>query len=382
MGSPFRSSKADQVPPRGSGRTARDLYELFRSAKVTVELRGDPEASADELVTPAAAREKSVIFFEKARDIQACARSCASIIVLPLQDMADLVPASGRAFLGVSDVRKIMPVLMDLFDRRPVPAPGVHPTAVVSKKATVGEGASIGPHAVVGDGAAVGAHAVIESHVSVGEGSGIGDQTHLFPGVRVYDGVSIGARCRIHSGAVIGSDGYGYVSGPEGHQKVPQIGGVRIEDDVEIGANVTIDRGTIGDTVIGRGTKIDNLVHIAHNVQIGPYSLLIAQSGIAGSARMGSWTVLAAQSGVAGHITVGDRTMIGAKSGVTKSVPPGQVISGFPARPHPEEKRIKVAMGRLPEILRDVFRLRGAILRLSRRLSAVERNSSESCNIR
>lgn len=355
--------------------SARELQDAFLPAGITVELRGNPDARAAALSSSADVRSDSLIFVERSRDVPAALKSPASIVVLPLRDMSDLVPSSNQALLGVSDVRKIMPILLSLYDRRRIPPPGTHSTAVIAKTATMGRNISIGPYVVIGEDCRIEDGAILESHVSVGCGSVIGAGTRIFPGARIYDGIRIGARCMIHSGTVIGSDGYGYVSTAEGHRKVPQIGGVRIEDDVELGANVTIDRGTVGDTVIGRGTKIDNLVHLAHNVQVGAFCLIVAQSGVAGSARLGQWTVLAAQSGVAGHIVIGDRTMIGARSGVTKSLPPGQMMSGFPARSHAEEKRIKVSRSRLPDIVRDVTRLKASILRLSRRLSDVEQSS-------
>ncbi len=359
--------------------TARDVLNAFAAAGVSAEFRGDPETSCETISSLEEVRPASLIFAEKSKDVPAAIRSEASTVVVPLSDLGDLVPSARRAIIGVKDIRWALPVLLTLFDRRPSQKEGVHPTAVIGSRVTLGKGVAIGPYAVVGNDGQIGDGAVIESHVSIGPGCVVGSQTRIFSGVRIYDGVRIGERCRIHCGTVIGSDGYGYVSTPEGHRKIPQIGAVRIEDDVELGANVTIDRGAIGDTVIGRGTKIDNLVHLAHNVRVGDHSLIIAQSGVAGSARLGKWVVLAAQSGVAGHISVGDRTMIGGKSGVTKSVTPGQMISGFPARPHGEEKRIKVSMGRLPAMVSDVHRLKAAVLRLSKRLSAVERASAAEC---
>ncbi len=358
-----------------AGRTAGEIHQAFSSANVASELRGNPAAEVKSLSSPDAASPGSLIFVERSRDIAAAIKSLASVIVLPIREMPNLVSSSGGALIGVADVRKVMPILLSMFDRRRIPPPGVHSTAALGKRTVLGKNVSIGPHVAIGEDCSIGDGAVIESHVSIGAGSAVGAATRIFPGARIYDGVRIGSRCIIHSGAVIGSDGYGYVSGPAGHEKVPQIGGVKIEDDVELGANVTIDRGTVGDTVVGCGTKIDNLVHIAHNVQVGQHCLIIAQCGVAGSAKLGHWTVLAAQSGVAGHIVVGDRAMIGAKSGVTKSIRPGQAVSGFPARPHPEEKRIKVSMGRLPDLVRDVTRLKASILRLSKRLSAREQMS-------
>ncbi|MBI4178058.1 UDP-3-O-(3-hydroxymyristoyl)glucosamine N-acyltransferase [bacterium] len=357
---------------RERGRTARQIERAVSESGVAVELLGDPDAAAAGLTDLSDPRPGCLIFVERPKDVAAALQVAAPVLILPRSELNQVVPASGRAVLGVSDVRRAMPVLLGLFDNRPVPPRGVHPAAVVAKTALIGKDVSIAPGVVVGEDCRIEDGVILEPHVSVGPGSRIGAESRIHAGARVYDGVDIGRRCRIHSGAVIGSDGFGYVSSPAGHAKIPQIGGVVIEDDVEIGANVTIDRGAVGMTRVGAGAKIDNLVHLAHNVALGPHSIVIAQSGIAGSAKLGAWTILAAQSGVAGHIRVGDRCMIGAKSGVTKSLPPGQIVSGFPARPHPDEKRIKVCLGRLPSTVRDVARIRAAVLRLSKRLTRVE----------
>lgn len=361
--------------------TAETICESFHAAGIPHKLVGSPEAVA-ERITPPPGDTGSVIFIERPKDVFVAGNLAATVSILPVECLTDMVAASDRALIGVEDVRRTMPVLLGLFNRRPTPPPGIHPTAAVSRKAHIGKNVSIGAYAVIGDDCRIGEDAIIDAHVTIGGGSTVGACTKIYPGARVYDGVRIGDRCIIHSGAVIGSDGYGFVSTPEGHHKVPQIGGVVIEDDVELGANVTIDRGTIGDTVIGRGTKLDNLVHLAHNVRLGPHCMLIAQTGIAGSTTVGMGVVLAAQSGVAGHIEIGDRAMIGARTGVTKSIPGGQSYSGFPARLHPEEKRIKAVFGRLPDMVRDVARLRAAVLRLSRRLSSVESHPSILCSTR
>ncbi len=238
-----------------------------------------------------------------------------------------------------------------------VPPAGVHPTAVVAPDAQLGADVSIGPHASIGSGAVLGDGVIVGDGAVVGNGVVIGAGTRLFPRVVIYPRCTLGARVRVHAGTVIGSDGFGYEWDGTRHAKIPQVGGVSIEDDVELGANVTVDNGVVGATVIRRGTKIDNLVHIAHNVDIGEHCLLISQVGVAGSARVGAGCVLGGQVGVAGHLTIGPRATIAAKSGVSKSVPGNAVYSGFPLRRHEEEKKIKAALGRLPQLLRRVARL-------------------------
>lgn len=238
-----------------------------------------------------------------------------------------------------------------------VPPAGVHPTATVAPDAQLGAGVSIGPHASIGSGAVLGDGVVIGDGAVVANGVVLGAGTRLFPQVVIYPRCTLGARVRVHAGTVIGSDGFGYEWDGTRHAKIPQVGGVIIEDDVELGANVTVDNGTVGATVIRRGTKVDNLVHLAHNVEVGEHTLLVAQVGISGSTRVGAGCVLGGQVGVAGHLSIGPRSTIAAKSGVSKNVPGNATYSGFPLRRHEEEKKIKAALGRLPQLLRRVARL-------------------------
>ncbi len=237
------------------------------------------------------------------------------------------------------------------------PAPGVHPTAVVDPQAELGEGCSIGPYAVIGRGARVGPGAVVHAHVVVGEEAEVGENSVLYPQVVLYPQTIVGSRVRIQSGTVVGSDGFGYEWSGREHTKIPQVGRVRIADDVEIGANTTIDRATTGETVIGPGTKVDNLVQIAHNVRTGAHCLIISQVGIAGSAVLGNGVVLAGQSGVKDHIKIGDGVMAGGKSGIWGDQPAGKMISGHPARPHREAVRLEAALGQLPQLLKRVKEL-------------------------
>src|SRR6185503_5541348 len=188
----------------------------------------------------------------------------------------------------------------------------------------------------------------------VGANCALGEDTHLFPNVTLYPRTQLGKRVRIHAGTVIGSDGFGYVFDEGAHRKVPQVGSTVINDDVEIGANVTIDRGALGPTIIGKGTKIDNLVQIAHNVVIGEHSLVVSQTGIAGSSRIGNYVTLAGQVGIAGHLKIGDRATIAAQSGVMHDIPEGQKWFGTPAMPDRKMKRQLLAMQQLPELLRRV----------------------------
>ena len=231
--------------------------------------------------------------------------------------------------------------------------PGVHPSAIIGSGAKLGEGVCVGPFVVVEEGAEVGEDVVIMALSYVGARSKVGSGTFVYPGVTIREDVVIGRRAIIHSGTVIGSDGFGFARDGEVHHKIPQVGNVEIGDDVEIGANVTIDRATTGTTLIGNGTKIDNLVQIAHNVVVGENCIIVAQVGISGSTEVGRGVTLAGQAGVAGHIKIGDYAMVGSQAGVTKSVRARTRVSGYPAAPHEVSKRLYASIRRLPELIRQ-----------------------------
>jgi UDP-3-O-[3-hydroxymyristoyl] glucosamine N-acyltransferase len=210
---------------------------------------------------------------------------------------------------------------------------------------------------VVSDRAQIGPRSVLEGSNHVGADCAVGEDSHLFPNVILYARTQVGNRVRIHSGTVVGSDGFGYVLDQGRHLKVPQIGNVVIQDDVEIGSNVSIDRGALGSTVIGRGTKIDNLVQIGHNVVLGEHCILCGHVGIAGSTKVGSYTTMAGQVGVAGHLTIGSHVTLGAQAGVMNNVPDGEKWLGAPAQPDRDMKRIFIALQRLPELSKRVKEL-------------------------
>jgi UDP-3-O-[3-hydroxymyristoyl] glucosamine N-acyltransferase len=224
---------------------------------------------------------------------------------------------------------------------------GIHRTAVVAKDSEIESGVCLGPWVVVENGAKIGPGVTILAGSLVGADSVIGENSLVYPNVTIRENVKIGKNVIIHSGAVIGSDGFGFARDGSRHHKIPQIGGVQIEDDVEIGANVTVDRATLGVTRIGRGTKIDNLVQIAHNVNIGENCIIAAQVGISGSTQIGDESILGGQVGVVGHLKIGKKVMVGAQSGVTKDVPDGTVVFGYPAREIHKTKRMKAHLSRM-----------------------------------
>ncbi|MBI4436321.1 MAG: UDP-3-O-(3-hydroxymyristoyl)glucosamine N-acyltransferase [Candidatus Omnitrophica bacterium] len=257
---------------------------------------------------------------------------------------------------------------------------GVHPTAIIGKEVKLGEDVAIQPYVVIGDRAVIGDRTVLYAGVFVGDHVKIGADALIYPHVAIRERVEIGNRVIVHSGTVIGSDGFGFSTVKGVHVKIPQIGTVKIEDDVEIGANVTIDRARFGVTHIKQGTKIDNLVQIAHNAVIGEHSIIVAQAGISGSTVIGKGVVLAGQAGVVGHITIGDNAIIGARSGVTKSVPPNTVVLGAPAKPISKFKETNACLQRLPKLYETVRLLEEKVAALTKnaRKRSSKNNSKRS----
>lgn len=252
---------------------------------------------------------------------------------------------------------------------------GIHPTAIVGENVVFGKDVAIQAYSVIDNNVEIGDRTVIYTGVGIGHHTKIGSDSMIYSGVSIRERITIGNRVIIHSGTVIGSDGFGFATVKGIHHKIPQIGTVTIEDDVEIGANVTIDRARFGRTLIGRGTKIDNLVQIAHNVEIGENSIIVAQTGISGSTIIGKGVTLAGQSGIVGHITVGDNAVVAAQAGVTKSVPPNMCVSGYPAKPHTVAKRINAYIQRLPNLISTIHALEKRVKELEAKLGISEDNS-------
>ena len=258
------------------------------------------------------------------------------------------------SLLRVDRPQQALIVLLGLFHPEPIADPGVHPTACVAGDARVDRSASVGPLAVVEAEAVIGPHTRVGALCFVGRRAVLGEDVRLHPHVVVREDVRIGNRVIVHPGAVLGADGFGYAFDGAAHRKIPQVGGLRIEDDVEIGANTAIDRATLGETVVRRGTKIDNLVQIGHNCDVGEDVILVSQVGIAGSSRVGNRAMLAGQVGVADHVTIGAGAILTAKSGVPNDVPAGEIWSGIPSRPTSEQKRIWAGESQLPELIKRV----------------------------
>ncbi|MGV3773012.1 MAG: UDP-3-O-(3-hydroxymyristoyl)glucosamine N-acyltransferase [Verrucomicrobiales bacterium] len=324
----------------------------------SVELSGFASASV--------AKAGDLTFAENEIYFQRAEQSAAAAILVD----GDFV-SEQKVIIRVPNARIGFAKALTLFFPEPAYRPGIDASSIVAPTAQIDPTAYVGPHCIIGDKVKVGANAVLRGLNYIGDATVIGDESHICPNVTIYSKTEIGKRVTIHSGSVIGSDGFGYVLDNGSHRKIPQVGHVILHDDVEIGANVTIDRGALGPTVIGRGTKIDNLVQIAHNVSIGENSLVVAQAGIAGSTRVGSYVTIAGQVGVAGHLKIANRVTIAAQSGVMHDIPEGQKWFGTPAQPDRRMKRQLLALHQLPDLLRRVAEL-------ERRLGIEEEGETES----
>jgi UDP-3-O-[3-hydroxymyristoyl] glucosamine N-acyltransferase len=271
----------------------------------------------------------------------------------------------GTSLLVADDPYDAFARVMTLFaPEGDVVSEGVHPSAVVAESATLGERVRIGANVVVMNDVTIGDGAAIHAGSFLGTSVILGHDVTIYPNVTIRNRCVLGDRVVVHSGTVIGSDGFGFALSARSHTKVPQIGNVVIEDDVEIGTNVCVDRATLGSTRICRGSKIDNLVQVAHNVVIGEGSVIVAQAGISGSTRIGKGVILAGQAGIVGHIEIGDGAMVAAQAGVTKSVPPGERVSGYPARKHSAAKRLYAFVEHLPKLVEKVKGLESRISKL------------------
>jgi UDP-3-O-[3-hydroxymyristoyl] glucosamine N-acyltransferase len=296
-----------------------------------------------------------------ARHLKNCRARTAIVPAALAARHGELVGAEGTplTLIEVSDPLTAFITLVHHLHGQPErPPAGIDPRAAIHPTAQIGADATLHPFASVGEGSILGARCRLHSGAVVGRDCRLGDDVVLHPHVVLYDGTRLGNRVIVHANAVLGADGFGYRFQDGRHVKTPQFGSVEVGDDVEIGAGTTIDRGTFQATRIGAGTKIDNLVQIGHNCQIGKHNLFVSQVGVAGSCSTGDYVVLAGQVGIADHVHIGDQAVIGARSGVPRDVPAGERMLGAPARPESEEKRILLSLGRLPELCRDVRQIK------------------------
>ncbi len=344
------------------------MEKTLRDLAIAVDGRvtGDPDTPITGISGIREARPGDITFVANRRYAHLLTDCRASAVVV-----SEDLPNCSLPSIIVRNPDTAFAAIVDAFaPPAPVIEKGIHPTAVIAASAKVGRDASIGAYCVVEEGAVIGDAAVIYPQVYVGHFASVGAGSKLYPQVVIRERCIIGLNCIIHSGTVIGSDGFGFSTVSGVHQKIPQIGFVEVEDEVEIGANVAVDRARFGRTRIGKGTKIDNLVQIAHNVEIGPNCLIVAQAGIAGSTRIGRNVILAGQSGVDGHKTVGDNVVVGAKAGVTRDLPSNLFVSGFPAQDHESELKLQATIRKLPAIIRHVKAL-------EERLSEIEKKTTD-----
>src|SRR2546426_11983598 len=337
----------------GAGFTLR---ELARALHATLE--GDAAAVVIGVAPLESAGPDQISFFGDARYVEAAKASRAGAFLAGPE-----VSGLPAPVLRVPAPRQALIELLPLFRPPGGVVAGVAPPAIVARDASVAPTATVGALAVIESGAVIGPHVRIGPLAFVGAGAEVGEASVVHARVAVCAGVRLGKRVVIHPGAVIGADGFGYAFDGQAHRKIPQVGSVLVEDDVEIGANTTVDRATLGQTIIHRGTKIDNLVQVGHNVEIGEHSIIVAQVGISGSCRVGRGVVLAGQVGVADHLTIGDGAMRGAQAGGSSDIPPGERRLGTPAGPMGQAKRGFAAQKHLPAMAR---RLRAAERRLER----------------
>lgn len=353
----------------------------MRLAEIAQLVRGEIDGNADldieRLSKIEEAESGDITFYANPKYEKFLSSTEASAVLVSRNaDLKELQKRKSKiALVKVEDAYRAFLQLVDVFYPAPIPQTrGIHPSAVVAKSAVLGEDVSIGANVFVGERCVIGKGATLYPNVVLSDDVSVGEYTILYANISVREQCKIGKRCIIHSGTTIGSDGFGFAPTPDGtYEKIPQRGIVVIEDDVEIGANCTIDRATIGETRIKRGVKLDNLIQVAHNVVIGENTVIAAQTGISGSTKIGKNCIIAGQVGLVGHITVADRTTIGAQSGIPKSITePGKTYFGYPAKEHLQALRVEGAIRQLPELLVEIRELRKRIEELEARLKESE----------
>lgn len=318
---------------------------------VSGRIEGNSAVVIEGAATLQDASDRDLSFYHNPKYADLLMTTKAAAILVPEKANGITFP-TGKTLIQVANPQWAFAQVLSLLARDRVHlTEGIHPQAVIDPSARVSPGVSVGAHVVIERDVVIGAGTIIYPGCYIGERSHIGTACLMYPNVVLREETHLGDNVIIHAGAVLGADGYGFSKGPDGrHRKIPQIGRVVVEEDVEIGANVTVDRATTGETRIGAGTKIDNLVHIAHNVHIGRNCLIVALVGISGSVRIGHQVTLGGQVGMVGHITIGDGVMVAAQSGIMNDVKPGEVLFGTPARPHKEAMKLQALFSKLPEM--------------------------------
>jgi len=346
--------------------TAQEIATLLQG-----EIVGDPNVEIRRVAKIEEASAGDLTFLANPKYEKFVATTKASAILVSTGYDTARPPVGRLVFIKVPDPYVAFLQILKRITPMPDPFPkGIHATALVPASAKLGSAVSLGAHVVLGENVVVGANTKIGHGCVLGDGSSVGENSVIFPNVSVYHGCQIGNRVILHSGVVVGSDGFGFAPRNDGtYEKIPQLGIAVIEDDVEVGANCTIDRATMGQTVLKRGVKLDNMVHIAHNVVVGENTVIAAQTGISGSTKVGKNVVIAGQVGIVGHIEIGDRSVILAQSGIPKSTEPGKTYFGYPAKEHLRALRIEAVIRSLPELAKDVEQLKRSLEELRNLLS-------------
>lgn len=326
---------------------------------VNGQIIGEPEKMICDAGPFEHANEDQITFAENAKFLKKIEETHAGAVLVP-KDPED----HSKNLIVVEKPKLAFARIMSLFHAPSIPESFVSPSAHIGKNVTYGQNVNINPFVMISDNVTIGDRVVLHPHVCIGENSVIGNDVVIYPNVTVYHGTKIGNRVTIHGGTVIGSDGYGFVPDGDIYQKIPQIGFVQIDDDVELGASNTIDRATFGKTWIQKGVKTDNLVQIGHNSTVGENSIMVAQGGLAGSVTVGKHVILAGQVAVTQHLTIGDNAIVGPKAGVAKSVPAGETVSGSPEMPHKLWLRVQRIIPRLPELKKKISELEKRLFKL------------------
>lgn len=316
------------------------------------------------------AQDGDITFAENDKLLSSAGRSRASAVIAPANSPMPADCSAGKPLIRVKNPRFAFAQVLRIFAPEPKVYKGIHPTAILGENVSLGRNASVHALAVIGDNVRLGENCVIYPFVYLGDNVSVGDNCVIYPHVVLHDNTEIGSAVVIHSGSVLGTDGFGYMFIENRHYKIPQIGRVIVEDDVEIGANVTIDKARTGSTRIGAGTKIDNLVHIGHNVTVGKNCVIVAQVGVSGSVDIGDGVILAGQVGIKDHVTIGDGTIVAAKTGVIGDLPAGSFVSGVYGRPHGNEMRAQALFSKLPDLNRQIKDLEERLAAMEQALKA------------
>lgn len=342
--------------------TAQQIADFLQG-----EIQGDPSVKVSDFSKIEEGKPGTLSFLSNPKYNQYIYDSQASIVLVNKSFEAEREISA--TLIRVDDAYQSLALLLSMVDQSRQKKTGISPLAHIAPTATIGENAYIAPFVYIGENVSIGNNATIHSHCSIEDGVHIGDTSILYAGVKVYHGCVIGNHCTFHAGCVIGSDGFGFApTGDGSYKKIPQMGNVVVEDNVEIGANSTVDRATLGSTIIRKGVKIDNLCQVAHNVEVGENTVIAAQTGISGSTKLGKQCILAGQVGIAGHIQIADGTILGAQSGVPNSIKvPNQALQGYPAVPVLTFRKAVVVQKNLPDLQKLVYSMQKRIEELEKK---------------